>query len=400
MKTFSYRGYARDGARARGMVEALDLKDAREKLAARGILTEFVEPASGTRVGRRGQIHFDGYRRAAFYRELAALARAGVPMVAALDLLLETQPEARHAPTLAELRDRIREGASPADALRHAIPNAAGFEIALFEAGQRSGRLGEVLDHLAAYLEEERRIHESIQSAVIYPSFVIALALAIGTVMVLVIFPRLGALFNESGVELPALTRFLIWLGQEGQLVAVFCLALPVALFWWGRVIWTRPGSRLVLERRLARWPVIGSGMRLAAASRFARTLGLLIQGGVPLVDALPLAGRACGNRSLEIAVQQGTVDVRHGQSVVSMLAGCPLIGDLFPPWYRAGEAAGDLPGLLAQAAHRFQTQWETLVHRAVRLIEPTMIVIVGVFVLLVALGILLPVLALNRTSF
>jgi general secretion pathway protein F len=400
MKTFSYRGYARDGARARGMVEALDLKDAREKLAARGILTESVEPASGSRAGRRGRAHFDGYRRAAFYREFAALARAGVPVVAALELLLETQPDARHAPILAEMRDRIREGASPADALRRAIPDAAGFEIALLEAGQRSGRLGEVSDHLAAYLEDEYRIRDSLHSALIYPALVLALALAIAVVMVMALLPRLGTLFGESGIQLPALTRALIWLGQEGQLLAIFAIVLPPALLLWGRAIWRQPGSRSGIERLLARWPVVGSGIRLAAAIRFTRTLAILIRGGVPLVESLPLAGRASGNRSLELAVRQGAADVRQGRQVAAMLAECPLIGELLPPWYRAGEAAGDLPGMLEQAARRFQTQWETLLQRAVRLAEPALIVIVGMFVLLIALGILMPMLALNRASF
>ncbi len=398
MKTFSYRGYARDGARARGMLEALDPKDAREKLASRGILAESVE--SATTGAHRGRARFDANRRAAFYRELAALARAGVPVVAALDLLLDAQPDAPHAPALAGIRDRIREGAALADAVPQTIPDVTEFEIALLQTGQRAGRLGDVLDQMAGYMEEEHRIRDSIQSALIYPALVVVLALVIGIVMMLAVLPRLGGLFRESGMELPAITRALIWLGQEGRLLAVVALAAPLALMGWGRAMWTRPASRAAIERRLLRWPLVGTGIRLTASIRFVRTLAILLKGGVPLVDCLPLAGRASGNSALDDAVRKGADQVRQGRSVAAMLAECPLIGEQIPPWYRAGEASGDLPGMLEQAARRFQMQWETLLQRSVRLAEPVLIVIVGGFVLLIALAILMPMLSLNRAAF
>lgn len=397
MKTFAYRGFTRDGKRARGMVEALDSKDAREKLSARGVLPEFVEPAHGSR-GGRARINL--LQRAEFYREFGALARAGVPVVGALDLLLEAQPDGRSAHALAALRDLIRDGASPAEALPAAMPAISAFELALIQTGQRTGRLGEVLEQMADYLDEEHRIREGIQSALVYPLLVVGLALVIGVVMILAVLPRLGSLFSDTGLELPALTRMLIWLGADGRWMALAFLTVPPVLAW---IAWRRfaaPATRAAMEQSLMRVPILGAAIRLTAAIRFSRTLAMLLRGGVPLVESLPLAGCASGNRQLDDAVRAGTEQVRHGLPVVVMLAACPLIGHQLPAWYRAGEAAGDLPGMLDQAARRFQAQWETLLQRVVRLAEPILIILVGGFVLLVALAILMPMLALNRAAF
>lgn len=397
MKTFAYRGYARDGARARGLLEALDLKDAREKLAARGVLAESVEPAVGAG-GRR--IRFDPARRAAFYRELGALTKSGVPVVAALDLLLDASSDPRSNRVLASLRDLIREGAAPAEALPVAVPDASAFEIAMVQAGQRTGRLGEVFDQMADYLDEEQRLREGIRSALIYPLLVVGLALVIGVVMILAVLPRLGALFADTGMELPLLTRTLIWLGGDGRMIALLVMALPPIGAWLVRRQFQKPAFRAVMERLLSRLPVVGAGIRLTATIRFSRTLAMLLKGGTPLVDSLPLAGRASGHRGLDEAISVGAEQVRHGKSAAAMLSGCPLIGRQLPAWYRAGEASGDLPGMLEHAAQRFQAEWETLLQRTVRLAEPILIILVGGFVLLIALAILMPMLALNRASF
>lgn len=397
MKTFAYRGFTRDGKRARGMIEALDPKDAREKLSTRGILPEFVEPARGSRVGRA---RITLLQRAEFYRELGALAKAGVPVVGALDLLLEAQPDGRGAHAMATLRDLIREGASTADALPAAMPDVSAFELALIQTSQRTGRLGEILEQMAEYLDEEHRIREGIQSALVYPLLVVGLALVIGVVMILAVLPRLGSLFADTGMEFPALTRMLIWLGGDGRWIALSLLILPPALAWIARRRFVEPTTRVAMERSMLRVPILGAGIRLTATIRFSRTLALLLRGGVPLVESLPLAGRASGNSGLDDAVRAGTEQVRQGLPVATMLSACPLIGHQLPAWVRAGEAAGDLPGMLEQAARRFQAQWETLLQRAVRLAEPILIILVGGFVLLVALAILMPMLALNRAAF
>ncbi len=400
MKTFAFRGYDRQAARTRGLVEALDPKDARERLAARGVLVEALSPAAQRDAvgGRAGAFGPDA--RAAIYRELGALLRAGVPVVSALDLLIESHGASRATSVMAGLRDALREGADFAGALAPLSREITPFETALVRTGQRTGQLGPVLEELAGYIEEHQRLRDSVQSALLYPMLVVGLALAIGMVMMLAVLPRLAGLFAETGVELPLITRILIWLGGDGRVpVAVFLAGagLLVALAW--RHL-RRPAVRPALERAIARVPVAGPGYRLLVNIRFVRTLVILLRGGVPLVEGLPMAGAASGSEWLAAALRKGSEQVRQGRPVAAVLAECPWVGGLVPPWYRAGEAGGDLAGLLEQGARRFQARWEVLLQRAVRLIEPALILAVGAFVLLVALAILLPVLSLNQTAF
>lgn len=373
----------------------MDLKEARERLAARGVLAEELTTASArAQAGRR---RFGTDTRAALYRELGALMRAGVPAVGALDLLLEAHPEPGVGTVLAGLRDRIREGESFAQALPEVGREVSAFEVALLQTGQRTGQLGAMLDQMADYLEEQGRLREGILSAMLYPLLVVVLALVIGVIMVATILPRLAGLFAESGTSLPATTQLLIWFGDAGRipLIVVFLIILAAVVGIIRRL--REPAHRIRWERRMRRIPVIRRGYQLVVSIRFTRTLVMLLRGGVPLVDGLPLAGEASGSSWLAAHMAEGNEAVRQGRSVPDVLAECPWIGAGLPAWYRAGEASGDLNGLLEQAARRFQDQWETLLQRFIRLIEPALILIVGVFVLLVALAILQPVLSLNQ---
>ncbi len=397
MKTFAYRGFDKSGGRARGMVEALHPKEAREKLAARGILAEDVVAASArsSLVRRR----FTTERRAALYRELGALLRAGVPAVAALDLLLEAHPDSQLSGILAGLRDRIREGESFAEALPQLAPETSPFEVALLQGGQRTGQLGEMFNQMASYLEEETRLREGILSALLYPLLVIALAFIVAVIMVTAILPRLAGLFAESGVTLPTTTKVLIWFGGAGRLPASLAIAFMVLLCVWVAFRLKRSTRRAHWERHFNRIPLFRRGYCLVVTIRFVRTLVMLLRGGIALVEALPLAARASGSEWLASQMQQGSEAVRQGRSVPDVLAESPWIGTRLPAWYRAGEASGDLTGLLDQAARRFQEQWETLLQRFIRLVEPILIVAVGAVVLLVALAILQPILSLNQLA-
>lgn len=396
MKTFAFRGFDRSGTRTRGLVEALHLKEAREKLAARGVLAEEVTAAS-VRAGSRRRFGLE--TRASLYRELGALLRAGVPAVGALDLLLEAHPESGTGTVLAGLRDRVREGEGFAQALPEVSREISAFEIALLQTGQRTGQLGTMLDQMAGYLEEQMRLREGILSAMLYPLLVVALALVIGVIMITAVLPRLAGLFAESGVALPAMTKILIWFGGAGRVPALIALMLFSASAAWLLQRVRNPEHRIQWEQRILHLPLVRRGYRLVVSIRFVRTLVMLLRGGVPLVDSLPLAGSASGSPWLAKDIRSGSEAVRQGRPVSDVIAECPWIGTSLPAWYRAGEASGDLTGLLEQAARRFQEQWETLLQRFIRLVEPALILVVGAFVLLVALAILQPVLSLNQMA-
>ncbi|HOW97506.1 MAG TPA: type II secretion system F family protein [Kiritimatiellia bacterium] len=399
MKTFAYQGFDHSGRSSAGLVEALDAKEAREKLFARGILVEGLRPAGQGKAGRfRRTGAFDASARAMVYRELAALLKAGLPLTQALEIILSAPETGAHQMLLADTRDRLREGSSFAEALA-AHRAVTPFEKSVVQVGERTGTLDVVLDRIARFLEEESQVRERIQTALLYPVIVLIMAIAIGMLTMGVMLPRMARLLEEANMDLPAITRFTLALGRwSAPVLLLLIVALGLAGGWLVRRMRAAPEVRQLWNRRAFRWPLAGRMYTALVNLRFARTLALLLDGGVPLVEALPLAGRATGSSwTGRLAAEQAEA-MRHGRNLADALRQIPPLAGSLPVWIQAGEAGGKLSVLLEHAADRYQQQWSRVIARSLGLLEPLLIVLVGGFVLLVALATLLPILSLNQT--
>ncbi len=402
MITYEYKGFDSAGAVSRGLIEALDLKEAREKLATRGILAEKIDPAGrrrhlgGLRVLEQG---FNLEARAALYREVGTLVRAGLPLAHALEVLIQAPELGENRSRLAGVRDRIRDGSSLARALADAGKEVTPFELAVIEVGERAGTLDEVLGRLAAFLEEQQRLQERVQTALVYPFIVFLIACCVGALMLGVMIPRIGSLLVETNIPLPLITRSMIFLGKWILPLGIPALVLlALAVYFERRRVAGDAEQQVLWDRQLFRLPLWGRGYTALVNLRFARTLTLLLSGGVSLVEGLGLAGRATGSPWVGRLAEQGSESLRHGKSLADVVRAIPPLSGSLPGWLQAGEASGKLEELLANAGDRFQQQWERLVSRSLSVLEPVLILVVGGFVLVVALSILLPVLSLNRT--
>ncbi len=395
MTTFTYRGFEAGGRRAQGLIEAGSLKEARERLAARGILPEAVAAAAAPAGGADAFRQAD--RRAAIYRELSAMLRAGLTLVRALDLLIDSPEFAGVRSALAGVRDRIREGAGPAEAFA-ATRQPTPYEISMLEAGQRAGALDAACVRLADYLEDAGRVRSRLMTALIYPGVVAGLAGIVAAVMLGVLLPSFARVWEEARIPLPALTRVLLAAGRWLPIVGVPLLVVGAGWRWATRRRRASAGARARREQRRQRWPVYGPSWRALMALRFARTLALLLDGGVPLVEALLLAGRATGSAWIAGLADVEADRVRHGSSLADALRRMPPLAGSLPGWVQAGEASGSLSDMLGAAARQQQDHWERNVARAAALVEPLLIVALGAFVFLIALAILLPILQLNRS--
>ncbi len=399
MRTFAYSGYDSAGASRRGLIEANDIKEARERLAARGILPERVAPAGrgdGAAAGARG---FGTETRVAFYRELGVLTGAGLPLLHSLEVLMES-PELGVAPELlATVRDRVREGTGLASALSSVIRGIRPFERAVLEVGEKSGALDAILERLAGFLEEQERLRERVASALLYPCIILGFALVVALVMLGFVVPAAAAAISrEVSITLPRLTRVMIATGQG------LLWGLPVAAVAVTAAVWRvrrRVVSDALFRERIERWgfrlPLVGRGWGLLVNLRCARTLSILLKGGVPLVDALTLAGRSTGSEWVARQLERETDAVRHGSSLADALRRVPVLAVSLPAWIQAGEASGSLERMLDTAGDAYQHQWNRFVSRTLSWMEPALIGIVGVFVFVVVLSVLLPIIALNR---
>ncbi|HEY8240351.1 MAG TPA: type II secretion system F family protein, partial [Kiritimatiellia bacterium] len=272
------------------------------------------------------------------------------------------------------------------------------FERAVLHSGERAGTLGEVFDQLAGYLDDQHELRESVTTAMLYPMFVLGLAVVVAIAMFGFILPNLQRLFTESAMQLPWLTRMIMASSQWGLRVFLPVGIAAGACAWFAiGSIRRNPAQRERMEQMLFGWPLVGRGYKLLVNVRFAQTMSLLLRGGVGIVEAMELAGMATGSVWLGRLLKHEAGAVRDGAPLAKVLRNVPPLGGALPGWVHAGEASGHLQPLLSRAGERFQHQWRLYIKRVTAVLEPVLILIVAVIVLIVALAVLMPILQMNK---
>lgn len=377
------------------MLEADDAKSARKRLAERGIWVEEVRPAAEGGGGTAGRLSTE--TRARVYRETAALLESGVPMVGALDVLLESPETPGTRLALAAVRDAVR-GGKPFSEAAGALADAGPLERAVMEVGERTGGMDTALGRLAGFLEEQVQWREKYWSALLYPAVVAGLAVVLGGGVMVFLLPRMQSLLAETGMPVPALTKAL-FLGGKALGAVLLALAAVGGIGW----AWLRRAARdnaetgMRLEAVADRLPLWGAARRDVAALRFTQTLALLLERGVGLVEGLPLAAKASGSARMAAEAARETEELAHGKPLAEAVRGIHGLPESLAAWIQAGQSGGNLPGLLGHAAKRMQESWERRARRSLTLLEVGITLGIGVFVALLALAVLLPVLQVNK---
>ena len=398
MTTFEYRGFSSTGRSVRGLVEAPDAKRARALLAARGVAVEALAPASAAAPSGTRAMRLPPAPRAAAYRELAALLESGVPLVPALEVLLEAPLPVPHRLALAALRDGVREGA-PFSAVLARLPlRASPLEFAVLQVGERTGTLAQSFARLADSLGESIALRDRTFSALLYPAVVVVVALLLGSGVSLFLLPRVQRLLDSAALPVPALSRFLFGSGRFlGAAVLVAMAIGALALRAAVRRARRDPELAVRLDRRLLGVPLLGAAHRELAALRFLRVLALLLERGVALVEALPLAARASSSPLLASEIDRETDLLARGKPLSDVFRDAAPLPPSLSSWVRAGQSGGDLPGLLLHAADAIRQAFDRRSSRALTLVETALTLAVGLFVALLALAVLLPVLHMNH---
>jgi len=389
MRTYSYKGYDGRGHRQRGFLEALNAKAARDQLSGQGVLVaRLVESSS-----QRGR--FPLGLRGVFYRELAALLRAGMPLVPALGMLRKTAELQSVFMLLSGVRDQVREGCGFAVALEQLSMGTRPFEISALDVAERTGTLDLVLDQLADVLEAHQQLRERVQRAMIYPVLILILGIIVALVMLGVLLPRMQSI-TGGFLAMPPLTRGMLMFSDLLFPWGIMgCVVILLGGLLGLRQLLRIPVQRVRLEAWLLHLPGQGA-YRYLLAARFARTLALLTRAGVPLVDGVALSGRATGNGWCAARAATAAEAVRHGQNLEAAVRTIPALADALGGWVAVGEAGGDLAGMLVHAASRCERQFDHQLSRLLALVEPLLLLLVGGFVLLVTLAVLLPIFSLT----
>ena len=399
MAAFEYVALDARGRRKKGVREGDSRRQVRQALRDTGLMPLSVDVAEeGARGSRwmfpRGMSALD---QALFTRQVATMISAGLPVEEALDGVAGQIEKRRARAMIMTVRTRVREGHSLAAALGEFPSTFSDMYRSTVAAGEQSGHLDAVLENLADYTEASFESRRSVEMALFYPIVLLVFAILIVGALLIYIVPDIVHVFEDSGGELPLLTRFMIGL-SEFLRSYLWILLAGVAVVWFGiRRLLARPEIRLQWDRQKLSLPLIGRIARGGNASRYANTLSILTSSGVPLVEAMHIAAEVVSNQWLKRGLSDAVRQVSEGSSLRVALGS----GGHFPPMFlhmvASGESSGELDTMLRKVARFQQREIERLTTALVRVFEPTMMVIMGLVVVMIVLAILLPILSIHE---
>jgi general secretion pathway protein F len=412
MAAFRFAAADLAGKEQAGVLEADSARAARQVLRARGLVPLTVEPVV-SEAQRTGLTITLGRRLsqtelAVITRQLASLLGAALPVADALTVMVEQSEKQSVRELMAAIRTDVLGGASLSKALARHPRQFPDIYRALISAGEESGKLGSVLSSLADYIEERAKLQQKITLAFVYPIIVTIVALLVVIGLLTYVVPQVVQVFAQTKQALPFLTRAMIALSDfvrnYGWIVAIGIVAIAFTISRMLRV----PAARLRWHTRILTLPVVGVLSRSINTARFASTLAILVGSGVPMLRSLQAAGETLTNLAMRGRVLDATQRVREGFSLARALradgeerrAGHTR---LFPPvlihLIASGEATGRLPDMLVRAADIHAREAERRALFFTSLLEPILILAMGVVVMLIVLAVLLPIIEINQLA-
>src|SRR6266700_3648888 len=388
MSGFEYSALDAAGRETRGVIEADTERHARSLLRERGLAPLAVEgiDSAAAQPGFRERFSRPGLSRgglALLTRQFATLVRAGLTIEECLNVLIEQSDSARARRLLAAVRARVLEGQSLSHSLAEYPDSFPQIYRAMVEAGEHSGRLGDVLERLADYTESRESLRDKVIIAFIYPALVTVVALAVVGLLLVYVVPQVTRVFVNLGQALPLATRILIAMSDFVRASGAYALAALVGAFAAASFLLRDEARRRRWHGWLLRLPLAGRLIRGVNAARFADTLGILTASGVPLLASLQSAA----------AVRR----VREGGALAPSLGAAKLFPPLVIHLIASGEATGRLDTMLARAAEAQARELENWIRGLTALLEPLLILAMGMVVLFVVVAILLPIFEMNQ---
>ena len=414
---FAYTAYDRKGRPTTGVVEAGSSMEATESLRAEGLLVERIvqtaddspdltllrerseeeEPAGGwnprrTRAGRlKGLVTFT--------RQLSVLVSTGMPLVEALSSLERQFPDGSWRPVIADVRRRVEEGGSLSDAMEQHPQHFDTISRSLVAAGESGGNLPAMLERLSSLVRQQLHVRSSLIGALIYPVLLVVVAIVVLGLMVGFVLPRFSGLFETLDMPLPPTTKMLMALSDFLRSFWWLALAGAVGGVFAGIAWWRSPGGRRAVHTFSVRAPQLGRMIRSFSTARMARLLGVLLQSRVPLLDALSLTRQSCSNMHYEALLAKVEQAVTKGESMSAALAGSDLIEPSVCEAIRNGERGGRVGEVLLHLADFMDEENEVVVRSLTSILEPLILIVLGVLVAFVALSTFLPLFDLTSMT-
>lgn len=387
MPIFLYEGKNSTGKKVAGEIEARDRQAVFNLLKAqritpvvskirekgKGLEMEIKVPGFGPKVKRKDVVIFT--------RQFATMIDSGLPIVQALQILVKQTENKAFRAVLSGIKETVEGGGTLGDGLAK-FPNAFDdLYVNMIRAGEAGGILDVILERLAIHIEKAMKLQREVKTAMIYPAVVVSAAVIVTSVLLIWVIPTFADLFSDFGAALPLPTQIVMnissfmveyWFAIFGGMGAMLGLTM--------RFLKTERGKE-VIHPLLLKMPVFGDIIRKVAVARFTRTLGTMVSSGVPILEALNICARTAGNKVVERDVLRARVGISEGKSIVDPLSESPVFPQMVIQMIGVGEQTGALDSMLAKIAEFYEDEVESAVTSMKQLIEPLMILFLGVTV-------------------
>ena len=316
-----------------------------------------------------------------FTRQFATMINAGLPLVQVLDVLSNQSENPSLGAIAREVMFDVQSGKTVADALRRHPKVFSDLYVNMVAAGESAGMMDVMLSRLAVFLEKSDLLARKVRGAMVYPAVIMSVAAICVIILLWKVIPIFAGMFASSGVELPGPTQFVV--GLSHLLTAYWWLMLLVGavLAVGGKQAYATPEGQLVIDRALLRVPVLGDLIRKSAVSRFTRTLGTLIGSGVSILEGLEITARTAGNRVMHDAIMRSRSSIAGGDTIAAPLQRSGVFPPMVTSMIAVGEQTGGLDDMLAKVADFYDAEVDVSVSTLLSLLEPVMIVLLGVVV-------------------
>ncbi len=332
-----------------------------------------------------------------FTRQFATMIDAGIPILQALEALGEQASSLTFKQTISTIRQDIQLGNNLSAAFAKHSQIFDQLYVNMLNVGETGGVLSSILDRVALYLEKTEKLKQKVQAAMIYPSVVVSMALLITTVLIIKVVPTFATIYDSLGSKLPAITQMLIDLSKFMQNQFYILIGgIVIIVFGFNRYRRTTQG-RLQIDALALRLPIFGDMVCKVAISRFSRTFATLSQSGVEILETLDIVGKTCGNREIELLVDDIKISVRQGESITVPLSKSKVFPPMVTHMIAIGEKSGQMEKMLSKVAEFYDEQVDTAVEGLTKLIEPLIIAFLGIVVGFIVVALFMPILSLTQ---
>jgi len=403
MPAYTYEAITESGATERGVVEADSERAAKTQLRAQSLIPLKLALMAQDKPRLAGDVvlwqarAFSRTDLVVWTRQLASLVGAGLPLERALSALSDEAPTPAQRDLVAQVRAEVNAGAPLAQALAQHPREFDNLYTAVIEAGEQSGRLGAVLLQLAKDQESAHAMRSKLLAASLYPAIVSGVALLIVLFLLAYVVPQVAQVFTSSQRSLPALTVAMLFISEVVQATWLAGLVLLLAGMVVLRLLLRQTAFRLAYDQAWLKLPLLGRLSLGYNAARFASTLALLVGAGVPILKALQTAAHTLSNMALREHAMQAIDLVREGAPLASALAQNKRLPGVLSMFARLGEQTGQLPQMLAHAAEHLGEEVQRRAMQLATVLEPLLIVTMGLVVMLIVLAVMLPIIELNQ---